>query len=59
MNEAVIFGGHWVFLWPMLLGWIYRSIPRKAYRPMDMAVFLLAAVQTVHNLSVIQLRLHL
>ncbi|SJM20669.1 DUF6080 domain-containing protein [Porphyromonas gingivalis] len=59
MNEAVIFGGHWVFLWPMLLGWIYRSIPRKAYRPMDMAVFLFAAVQTVHNLSVILLRLHL
>lgn len=26
MNEAIIFGGHWVFLIPIMLGWLYSVI---------------------------------
>ena len=35
MNEAIIFGGHWLFIIPMLLGWLYVKIPKKLYLAMD------------------------
>lgn len=59
MNEAIIFGGHWVFLWPMLLGWIYHAMQGRKMHMADAVVLILVLVQVVHNLSVILERLHL
>ena len=57
LDEAVIFGGHCVFLVPMALGWLYRVVPRQAYRYMDIVLLLLSIYMCTHNLWVILLRL--
>lgn len=57
LDEAIIFGGHWVFLVPMALGWLYRVVPRQAYRYMDLALLLLSIYMCTHNLSTILLRM--
>ena len=57
LDEAIIFGGHWVFLVPMALGWLYRVVPRQAYRYMDLVLLLLSIYMCTHNLWVILLRL--
>lgn len=57
LDEAVIFGGHWVFLVPMALGWLYRVVPRQTYRYMDLALLLLSIYMCTHNLSTILLRM--
>lgn len=35
MNEAILFGGHWMFAVPILLGWLYRRLPVRMYRILD------------------------
>ena len=57
LDEAVIFGGHWVFLVPMALGWLYYVVPKQAYRYMDVALLLLSIYMCTHNLSVILLHI--
>ena len=57
LDEAVIFGGHWIFLVPMALGWLYRVLPRQAYRYMDIALLLLFTYMCAHNLTIILLRM--
>ena len=57
LDEAVIFGGHWVFLVPMALGWLYHVLPKQAYRYMDLALLLLSIYMCTHNLSVILLHI--
>ena len=57
LDEAIIFGGHWVFLVPMALGWLYRVVPRQAYRYMDLALLLLSIYMCTHNLTVILSRM--
>ena len=57
LDEAIIFGGHWVFLVPLALGWLYRVIPRQAYRYMDIALLLLSIYMCAYNLSTILLRM--
>lgn len=57
LDEAIIFGGHWVFLVPMALGWLYRVVPRQAYRYMDLALLLLSTYMCTHNLTVILSRM--
>ena len=57
LDEAVIFGGHWVFLVPMALGWLYHVLPKQAYRYMDLALLLLSIYICTHNLSVILLHI--
>lgn len=57
LDEAVIFGGHWVFLVPMALGWLYHVVPKQAYRYMDLALLLLSIYICTHNLSVILLHI--
>ena len=57
LDEAIIFGGHWVFLVPLALGWLYRVIPRQAYRYMDLALLLLSIYMCAYNLSTILLRM--
>ena len=57
LDEAVIFGGHWVFLVPMALGWLYYVVPKQAYRYMDLALLLLSIYMCTHNLSVILLHI--
>lgn len=49
MNEAVIFGGHWIFLFPMALGWIYRRLPQRAVVWVDLLVGASAVLLLVHN----------
>ena len=57
LDEAIIFGGHWVFLVPMALGWLYRVVPRQAYRYMDLALLLLSTYMCTQNLTVILSRM--
>ncbi|RHO71806.1 hypothetical protein DW083_10470 [Parabacteroides sp. AF48-14] len=38
MNEAILFGGHWMFAVPMLLGWLYNRLPVRMYRILDWTV---------------------
>lgn len=57
LDEAIIFGGHWVFLVPMALGWLYRVVPRQACRYMDLALLLLSIYMCTHNLTVILSRM--
>ena len=57
LDEAVIFGGHWIFLVPMALGWLYRVLPKLAYRYMDIALLLLSTYMCAHNLTIILLRM--
>lgn len=35
MNEAILFGGHWMFTVPLLLGWLYTRLPIRMYRILD------------------------
>lgn len=55
LDEAVIFGGHWVFLVPMALGWLYHMVPKQAYRYMDLVLLLLSMHMCTHNLTIILL----
>ena len=57
LDEAIIFGGHWVFLVPMALGWLYRVLPRQAYRYMDLVLLLLSTYMCAYNLSIVLLRM--
>lgn len=59
MNEAIIFGGHWVFLLPILLGWIFKASRPKVRMALCAIVLALTGIEIIHNLSVILLRLHL
>lgn len=38
MNEAILFGGHWMFGIPILLGWLYQRLPVRMYRVLDWIV---------------------
>lgn len=46
MNEAILFGGHWMFAIPLLLGWLYPRLPVRMYRILDWVVvaFLLLTI---------------
>lgn len=46
MNEAILFGGHWMFAIPILLGWLYKCLPVRAYRILDwiIAAFLILTI---------------
>lgn len=48
MNEAIIFGGHWMFVIPILLGWLYNKLPVRMYRILDWVItgFLILTVIT-------------
>lgn len=48
MNEAILFGGHWMFAIPILLGWLYHRMPVRMYRILDWVVgaFLFLVVAT-------------
>lgn len=38
MNEAILFGGHWMFAIPILLGWLYTRLPVRMYRILDWVI---------------------
>ena len=38
MNEAILFGGHWMFAVPILLGWLYTRLPIRMYRILDWVI---------------------
>ncbi len=49
MNEAVIFGGHWLFSIPLLLGWGYGQIPPKLRPAADALLLALLCALLIGN----------
>lgn len=49
IEEAVIFGGHWLFAVPVLLGWAYRGLPRRLRSVLDGFLLLALAALLLHN----------
>lgn len=33
INDAFIYGAHWVYLIPLFIGWLYTKLPQKAIKP--------------------------
>lgn len=29
INDEMIYGGHWVFIVPIFIGWLYKSLSKK------------------------------
>lgn len=55
MNEAILFGGHWMFAVPILLGWLYTRLPVRMYRILDWVIgsfFVLTA--TINSMEFIR-----
>lgn len=44
-----VLGAHWLFLVPMLLGWLYKRLPVRYYRMMDWTLVLLTACMLTLN----------
>ena len=52
MNEAVLFGGHFLFLIPMLIGWLYRKLPMHVHKTLDITlVVLLLCILTFNSME--------
>ena len=49
MNEAVIFGGHWMFAIPLLLGWLYSRLPVRMYRILDWIILIFLLLTVIQN----------
>lgn len=49
MNEGVLFGGHWLFAVPILIGWFYTKLPVRMYRVLDWIVVLLFFITFTQN----------
>ena len=50
MNEAILFGGHWMFTIPFLLGWLYPLCPTRIHYIIDLIIisfFLLIATSNI------------
>lgn len=50
MQEAVIFGGHWLMLLPLGMAWVYRSTTPRIARRVDLVLALFLVLQGAHNL---------
>lgn len=49
MNEAIIFGGHWMFIIPLLIGWLYKQLPVRIYRILDLTILFYFIFTLVQN----------
>lgn len=49
MNEGIIFGGHWMFAIPILLGWLYNKLPVRGYRILDWIITAFFLVTAINN----------
>lgn len=49
IGNAPAFGGHWLFLIPMYIGWIYNKIPIRAYRAIDITMLLITICMITFN----------
>lgn len=49
MNEAIIFGGHWMFAVPLLLGWLYTRVPVRGYRILDWVILVFLLLTGIQN----------
>ena len=49
MNEAIIFGGHWMFAIPLLLGWMYSRVPVRMYRILDWVILAFLLLTSIQN----------
>ncbi|WP_163318407.1 DUF6080 domain-containing protein [Dysgonomonas sp. 520] len=51
LRDSFIYGGHWVFIVPMLLGWLYSTLKELRYRKiMLVVVSVLFVVMLVNNI---------
>ncbi len=50
LNEGVIFGGHWLFIIPMLIGWSYSTIHRTQNNIIDITLILVTIIMAYENL---------
>ncbi|MDR0413170.1 MAG: DUF6080 domain-containing protein, partial [Dysgonamonadaceae bacterium] len=41
LNEAILFGGHWLFLVPISLGWLYRWISKRNVSSLVLDVYII------------------
>ena len=49
MNEAILFGGHWMFAVPILLGWLYTRLPHVPDTGLDHYRFLCSDCNDKHD----------
>lgn len=49
LREGFIFGGHWVFMVPLILGWLYHKLPPKQQTALTAVVAILFVPMIVNN----------
>ena len=49
MKNAPAYGGHWLFLIPMYIGWIYKKVPVRIYRAIDITMLLITLCMITFN----------
>lgn len=49
MGNAPAYGGHWLFLIPMYIGWIYKRVPVRTYRAIDITMLLITICMITFN----------
>ena len=49
MSEGILFGGHFLFLIPALIGWLYRKLPRHIHRTLDITLLILVGCLLTFN----------
>lgn len=50
INEGIIYGGHWVFLIPILIGWLYKSLKTAQQKALEILLSLLFIALCVNNI---------
>lgn len=53
MDEAIIFGGHWLFIVPIVIGWLYTNIEniKKGQVVLDIYIWLFILIMLNNNIS--------
>lgn len=50
INEGMIYGGHWIFIVPILAGWLYKSLKNKQKHILDLVLTLLFIIIFINNI---------
>lgn len=50
INEGIIYGGHWVFIVPILIGWLYKSLNGKNRKYLSALIIVLGIILAVNNI---------
>lgn len=51
LYEAFIYGGHWVFLVPLFIGWLYKKLSKEKAFILIVIVSVITAIMFVNNFS--------